>query len=109
VIPEPGVLYRFLPLYLSDFAANRMAVHGVDMRTNTLVTGVTWVPPQPKTSVSVSLEADGSVPPLDETGKEEVFEATNGHLLVELTVRTLSQMRHQTTPQPSRNALTHAV
>jgi programmed cell death 8 (apoptosis-inducing factor) len=40
VVPEPGVLYRFLPRYLSDFAANKMASHGVDVRTNTLVTGV---------------------------------------------------------------------
>lgn len=93
VIPEPGVLYRFLPLYLSDYAANRMAVHGVDMRTNTLVTGVEWVPPQPKKAVAVSMEADGSVSPIDDHGKEEVFDATDGHLLVELTVRTLSQMR----------------
>ena len=78
VIPEPGVLYRFLPLYLSDFAANRMAVHGVDMRTNTLVTGVKYCPPKPEMNVSVQLEADGSVSPVDHEHAQEKFESTDG-------------------------------
>jgi len=94
VIPEPGVLYRFLPLYLSDYCANHMAVHGIDMRTNTLVTNVSWVPPQPKQAVNVMMDPSGEVTAQGESdASAEIFDATDGHLLVELTVRTLSQMR----------------
>ncbi len=61
VVPEPGVLYRFLPRYLSDFVANKLSTSGVDMRANTLVTG---------------LEKD-----------------KDGNLVVEVTVRTLGNLR----------------
>ncbi len=44
IMPEPGVLYRCLPRYLSDNTAMQMSQAGVDMRTNTVVTGLSRDP-----------------------------------------------------------------
>jgi len=40
VYPEPGVLFRYLPRYLSDYTTTKLSQVGIDERPNTLVKNV---------------------------------------------------------------------
>eukprot|EP00735_Rhodelphis_limneticus_P011024 TRINITY_DN4071_c0_g1::TRINITY_DN4071_c0_g1_i1::g.11871::m.11871 TRINITY_DN4071_c0_g1::TRINITY_DN4071_c0_g1_i1::g.11871 ORF type:complete len:696 (+),score=190.76,sp/Q9GRX6/AIFM1_DICDI/39.78/2e-94,Pyr_redox_2/PF07992.9/1.1e-27,AIF_C/PF14721.1/8.4e+03,AIF_C/PF14721.1/5.4e+03,AIF_C/PF14721.1/3.6e-13,AIF_C/PF14721.1/2.9e-09,Pyr_redox/PF00070.22/1.2e+02,Pyr_redox/PF00070.22/8.2e+03,Pyr_redox/PF00070.22/9.1e-14,K_oxygenase/PF13434.1/49,K_oxygenase/PF13434.1/2.8e-06,K_oxygenase/PF13434.1/2.5e+02,Pyr_r len=41
VVPEPGVLYRYIPRFLSEYLTLKLRAAGVDLRTSTLVRAVT--------------------------------------------------------------------